>query len=210
MGIKPVNMRRKPEVGKRYGALTIISEETSRSNDKKVLFKVRCSCGKEQFIRPYFLEIGRQTCCKECRSRINYYKAVGSNTKVGFIKLHHEGIGNFTRTTYSYFKRNAKRRGVSWSDELTIDYLYDMLLKQNKKCALSGVDIDLTEVRKASNVDFLLMTASIDRIDSSKGYTPDNIQWVHKDVNRMKWAFPQERFIEMCKLITNHANQQGS
>ena len=85
-----------------------------------------------------------------------------------------------------------------------------MLLKQNRKCALTGVYIDLTESRKSFNVDFELMTASIDRIDSKKGYEPNNIQWVHKDINRMKWAFPQNQFIEMCQLVINHANQQGS
>lgn len=199
-----------PEIGKQYGNFTVISEEIGRSKDQKILFKVKCSCNKEQFVRAYFLESGRQTCCKECRSKINYNIAKEQGKKVGFVKLHHEGIGNFTKTTYSYFKRNAKRRNISWSDELTIKYLYDLLLKQNKKCALTGVHIDLTESRKSSNVNFELMTASIDRIDSSKGYEPNNIQWVHKDINRMKWAFPQNQFIEMCQLVVNHANQQGS
>ena len=205
-------MRRKhiPELGKQYGNFTVISEEIGRSNDQKILFKVRCSCGKEQFVRAYFLESGRQSCCKECRSRINYNLAKTRNTKIGFIKLQHEGIGNFTKTTYSYFKRNAKKRNIFWSDELTIEYLYDLLLKQDRKCALTGVHIDLTESRKSSNVNFELMTASIDRIDSKKGYEPNNIQWVHKDINRMKWAFPQNQFIEMCQLVVNHANQQGS
>ena len=174
---------------------------------KKILFKVKCSCNKEQFIRAYFLESGRQDCCKSCSQK----RALENNiSRQKFLKLRHEGIGNFTKTTYWYFKNNAKRRNISWSEELTIEYLYELLLKQNKKCALTGLDIDLTESRKNSNVNFELMTASIDRIDSSKGYEPNNIQWVHKDINRMKWAFPQNQFIEMCQLVVNHANQQGS
>ena len=202
-------MRRKhiPELGKQYGNFTVISEEIGRSNDQKILFKVKCSCGKEQFIRAYFLESGRQSCCKSCSQRNAVYANPGRGN---FLGKEHEGIGNFTKTAYSYFKRNAKRRNISWSDELTIEYLYDLLLKQNKKCALTGVHIDLTESRKSSNVNFELMTASIDRIDSKKGYEPNNIQWVHKDINRMKWAFPQNQFIEMCQLVVNHANQQGS
>jgi len=47
-----------------------------------------------------------------------------------------------------------------------------------------------------------LRTASLDRIDSTKNYTIDNIQWVHKDVNKMKMDFSQEYFIEMCRLVT--------
>ncbi len=49
-------------------------------------------------------------------------------------------------------------------------------------------------------------TASLDRIDSSKGYTKDNIQWVHKHVNLMKHKFDQKYFVDICKLIANHEN----
>ena len=202
-----MNRKHIPELGKQYGNFTIISEEIGRSNDQKILFKVKCSCGKEQFVRAYFLESGRQDCCKSCSQK----RALEENkSRQKFLKLTHDGIGNFTKTTYWYFKNNAKKRNIFWSNELTIEYLYDLLLKQNRKCALTGVNIDLTESRKSSNVDFELMTASIDRIDSRKGYEPNNIQWVHKNINRMKWAFPQDQFIEMCQLVVNHANQQGS
>lgn len=205
-------MKRKhiPEIGKQYGQFTVISDEVGRSKDQKILFKVKCSCGKEQFVRAYFLESGRQTCCKECRSKINYNIAIEQGKKVGFIKLHHEGVGNFTKTAFNHFKRNAKKRNINWSEELTIEYLYNLLLKQNKKCALTGLDIDLTELRKSSNVAFEFMTASIDRIDSTIGYEPGNIQWVHKDVNIMKNRFSEEHFKNMCQLVVNYANQQGS
>ena len=45
------------------------------------------------------------------------------------------------------------------------------------------------------------MTASLDRIDSKKGYIEGNIQWVHKDINRMKWAFNEDYFIKLCNNI---------
>jgi len=200
-GIEPVKIKKMskrkhfPIVGTRFGEFTVIDEELVKSKDAKILYHVKCSCGKEQFVRAYFLEVGRQTCCKECRSKINYEKAIKNGTSIGFIKLHHEGIGNFTKTAYNHFKRNAKRRDIEWSKDLTLEFLYNLLLNQNRKCALSGVDIDLTEFRKGSNVNFEFMTASLDRIDSSKDYNPTNVQWVHKDVNRMKWALDQDYFI---------------
>ena len=61
--------------------------------------------------------------------------------------------------------------------------------QQRGLCALSGLPISI-------KVD-----ASIDRIDSQKGYTRDNIQWVHNDVNLMKNGFDQTYFIEMCRRI---------
>jgi hypothetical protein len=51
-------------------------------------------------------------------------------------------------------------------------------------------------------------TASLDRIDSTKGYIKGNIQWVHKDVNKMKWNWNQSNFINWCKLITNYYNEK--
>ena len=46
--------------------------------------------------------------------------------------------------------------------------------------------------------------ASLDRIDSKKGYTEDNVQWVHKYVQRMKNAFSEKRFLEVVKIIHNN------
>lgn len=46
-------------------------------------------------------------------------------------------------------------------------------------------------------------TASLDRIDNTKGYLEDNVQFVHKDINRMKWAHSQQYFIELCSKVHN-------
>ena len=42
---------------------------------------------------------------------------------------------------------------------------------------------------------------SLDRIDSLKGYAIDNVQWVHKDINKMKNIHSQPAFINICKLV---------
>ena len=44
--------------------------------------------------------------------------------------------------------------------------------------------------------------ASLDRIDSSKGYVKDNIQWVHKDVQIMKNKFSEDYFKQICCLVS--------
>ena len=53
-------------------------------------------------------------------------------------------------------------------------------------------------------------TASIDRINPNQHYTINNIQWVHKDVNNMKFSLDEDCFLYLCKLIVNplkHDNQ---
>lgn len=97
---------------------------------------------------------------------------------------------------FSSLKYGAKTRNLEVS--ITPENIYNLFIKQNKKCALSGVE--LTFVRRKG----FKQTASVDRIDSLKGYTKENIQIVHKDINKMKTNFTEDRFIEMCKLVSKY------
>jgi hypothetical protein len=47
-------------------------------------------------------------------------------------------------------------------------------------------------------------SASLDRIDSSKGYVKGNVQWTHKTVNIMKQAMSDEELIDWCKVIVKN------
>jgi hypothetical protein len=85
-----------------------------------------------------------------------------------------------------------KRRGTP------IEYISRLLIQQNYKCALSGLDIKIYY----GGIDKQTNTASLDRIDNAKGYTEDNIQWVHKDINWLKQDFTQEYFIKLCHKVS--------
>jgi len=200
----------KPEIGKIYGNFKIIDDLVELTKDNKVKFHVKCSCNKTQFVSAYFLESGRQNCCKECSSRNAYNTSKINNKRLGFIKLNHEGIGNFTKTAFWYIKNCAKKRNIYWDKEITIEYLWNLLEKQNFKCFYTKLPIKLTEERKKNNVNFSKMTASLDRIDSKKGYTKDNIQWVHKTINLMKNNLLEKDFKNFCKLVYLNDNQQPS
>ena len=47
-------------------------------------------------------------------------------------------------------------------------------------------------------------TASLDRINSKKGYVEGNIQWVHKDINMMKHCLETSDFIKWCEKINEN------
>lgn len=49
------------------------------------------------------------------------------------------------------------------------------------------------------------VASDLDRIDSSKGYIIDNVQWVHKDVNLMKLSHSKNTFIQICNQVSNHS-----
>lgn len=47
-------------------------------------------------------------------------------------------------------------------------------------------------------------TASLDRIDSSKGYIEGNIQWIHKELNWLKNDLDEMVLVDWCEKITRH------
>lgn len=114
-------------------------------------------------------------------------KVYGSN--------HHQwnGVGEISGNTWNSIVRGAKTRKIEFS--VTKEYIWNLFLNQERKCALSGEVIYFGSTNKSSS------TASLDRIDSSKGYIEGNVQWLHKDVNIMKNRFSQDRFLQLCSSI---------
>lgn len=141
------------------------------------------------------------------RWSLNNSKSKGcgcTNTKGRFK---YEGIGDLSKAYYTSFKSSRELKGKTFSEEVTLEYLWDLFNKQEKKCALSGLNIILNPRWSAQNngkIKGLIQTASIDRIDSKKNYTVDNIQWVHKDINFMKGSLTNENFIFLCKNVTQN------
>src|SRR5690606_20536198 len=91
----------------------------------------------------------------------------------------------------------ANSKGLELS--ITPEYLWDLFLNQNRKCAISGVELVFADSHKNKTDS----TASPDRIDPSKGYIEDNVQWVHKYVNSMRNNKSINDFIEWCKIISD-------
>ena len=108
----------------------------------------------------------------------------------------------------NFFKKiqsNAIKRGLSF--DLDIDYLWDLFLKQNKKCALTKVDINI--VNATISYNYHLNTASLDRIDSNQGYIKNNIRWVSKSINYMKNIMTDEQVWELCEIIKESMNKKS-
>jgi hypothetical protein len=104
------------------------------------------------------------------------------------------GCGELTGDKWNQIVRsaNGKKGRTPITLIITIQEAWELFEKQGRKCALTGLDINLNG-REG--------TASLDRIDSNQGYIHGNIQWVHKDINRMKNVYSQERFIQCCNLV---------
>lgn len=83
---------------------------------------------------------------------------------------------------------------------ITIEYIWDLFLKQDRKCALSGEPLTMWH-----KVDGKIVgNASLDRIDSSKGYTKENVQWIDKKLQHVKTKLSDAEFIAICQKVAAH------
>lgn len=118
-----------------------------------------------------------------------------------------EFVGDISGTYMTYLRSKASIRKLDF--KVTKEDLWDLFLKQEKKCAISGVPLVISTTLKKSSktgksLDRTNHTASLDRIDNSKGYTVDNVQWVHKQVNLMRRQFELDNYINWCKTIAEY------
>ena len=151
---------------------------------------VQCQCGNERLLDLWYAaKSGRK--CSICGN-----KQMGPDN--GFFKGYKGLYGNWIR------KLNRRNEQLGFQPcNFDMQYLWELYVQQNKKCALTGLDIEMKVLDKTA-YDGYRRIASLDRIDSNYGYMKGNIQWVHKDVNLMKNKFDQMYFLEMCKLITTY------
>lgn len=112
-------------------------------------------------------------------------------------RSHHTISGSF----FNSIVNGARQRNIEIM--ITIDYIWSLFEKQNGKCALSGLSLRFNLSGENRNT----RTASLDRIDSSKGYIEGNVQWVHRQINKMKMDLDESEFIDFCKAVFIHNNK---
>lgn len=159
-------------LNRRFDKLIVI-KEAGRNRWQQILWECKCDCGNIKIIH------GRNLLNKDTKSCGCLKHRLGENNPKW------EGCGILSGSFWCHVKYGAKKRNLDF--EITKQDAYELLEKQNFKCHFSGMDI--------------LNFASLDRIDSSKGYILGNITWVHKDVNILKWEFPVKYFLDICYLI---------
>lgn len=94
-----------------------------------------------------------------------------------------------------FIRRVQKRK---FETNLDLEYLKEVWNKQNGICIYSKVQLILPSIRKKSQY---LYTASLDRIDSSKGYIKGNVHFISIAMNYLKNNMTHEEMLEALNLI---------
>lgn len=169
-------------IGQKYNKWTI--ESFSDKKRKQTYVKAKCDCGTVSNVRLTSIINNHSKSCHKCSIKRN--------------QEHHSwrGVGELSLGFFSRYKytESAKEYGFS----ITIEYAWKLFLQQNRKCALTGWDINFGELYQDGT-----QTASLDRVYSDRGYVEGNVQWVHRDVNTLKSDWNEQYFIHICHAISS-------
>lgn len=169
------------QIGQRFDQVVVqrYINEVDEHGRTRAMVECLCDCGGKVVIRSRVL-VDNQTNNCGCAPRGKW-----------------TGEGVISTTLFNRMRGRAKDRGQEFTvTHADISAIYEA---QNRKCALSGYPITFSRYTAGNS------TASLDRIDSTKGYILGNVQWLHRDVNLMKLDFTVNEFVSMCRRVATFA-----
>lgn len=180
-------------IGEKFGLL-LVESDAGLTEGKHKKYNCLCDCGN-----------------KVTRTGTSLIRSMNSScgcfVRKGSLHSQWKGCGDISGDFwYNHVIRsaNGSKYGNKIRKPKEIDicpqYGWRLFMGQDRRCALTGLFLTFPTSSKDKTY-----TASLDRIDSTLGYTKGNVQWVHKHVNIMKNKFDNEYFINICKLVTEGA-----
>lgn len=129
----------------------------------------------------------RFTKCKDCQNRINRSIRAKNKNNLTFI----------LKARLITARSSSKVRKIFFDSKLTCYDLLDIYEKQHGICPISNQILGI-------NSDKTPYTISLDRKDSSQGYTKNNVQLVCWAVNQMKNNYSLEELVKWCTFIVRN------
>lgn len=165
----------------RYGRLTPLAPTTLRRSSQ-IIWLCRCSCGNHCLVATDLMRSGKTKSCGCLKAE----------------RILPPGQAAFNVLLLRY-KANARRRGRKWSLTRTE---FHALTKQ--PCHYCGAQPVRAVSAGRTHGDYIFN--GIDRKDSSKDYTTDNVATCCWRCNQGKSTMSESDFIEMCLAVTAHSS----
>lgn len=103
--------------------------------------------------------------------------------------------------------KGIERRSSKHPEDVDFDYTFILEKLEKGVCEVTGLPFDFDRVDDKFHNPY---APSVDRIDSSVGYTKDNTRVVIWQYNLMKGEISDEELLELCKVIINVSEKQNS
>lgn len=185
--------------GRKFGRLSPKAHSIRFTNNGYYVryWHCECDCGNHCIVDAPSLKDGTT---KSCGCLHKEFMQEMSKTK-------YKGYESLTGAHLSSIRATAHKRGIKV--EITPEDMWKLFQEQKGLCVLSDVPIQFERPENYEVGDgYQERTASLDRIDSSKGYIEGNVQWVDKKINLMKGNKTDSEFIQICRKVTEHADRK--
>lgn len=174
-------------------------------NNRKFIELICTNCGSlfNRDLSEYkrSVRLGRENYCTiSCAISVRNKFADNSHLKNFYFKPGNVQDNTSVYTPFLYYMKKAK--GRKWECDIDCEYLMEVWNKQMGKCAITGRNIYL-KTHSTTAKDIGLFTASLDRIDSTKGYIKGNVQFISVGINLAKGIRDDEEVIEWLRVIKN-------
>lgn len=183
-----------------------MKEKWNRTNNRKMTEVICHTCGKlhDKPLAEYKRNIKldrKMFCSRTCA--VIYGNKFSKRKKDNIIK--EKGSWKKDNEENSPFRsilRSIRQRYKEF--DITLEDLKEQWFLQNGYCVYSNIKLKLASYKiKVNSIE----RASLDRIDSSKGYIKGNIQFVSTSINYMKGQMSHEDTIKLINLIKNNGKE---
>lgn len=172
--------------GEVYGRWVVLDILPKRRNNALV----QCACGTISYVPTNALRSGRSSQCIICRRK--YVLPKPAEKSVGDKLARNE--------VWHQYRKSARERGYVF--ELTKDVFFKKIIEPCFYCGDEGNNKRLSNRRKEWETPFYY--TGLDRVDSKKGYTEDNVVPCCIVCNRMKRDLSHQEFLLHLKNIISH------
>lgn len=165
----------------KFNRLTVI-ERTGSNKYKQALWRCKCDCGNEKIVVSYSLIQGTTVSC-------------GCYGKEQRINAHKKP---YCEAAFNVILEKYKRRAKEYKREFSLSESEFRMLTQSK-CHYCGKVPSQIVINKFENGNYIYN--GIDRVNSTKGYTIDNVVPCCAQCNRLKSDYNKTEFYGWIEAI---------
>ena len=114
----------------------------------------------------------------------------------------------YARGMWQNAKSRSAKKGIEFA--ITPDDVLNRLNYCGWRCEVTGMKVAMPEISQGTSVREAhaqkISSPSLDRIDSSRGYTVDNIRITSCGFNLMRATMDDRDLLSMCKLVVEAHN----
>lgn len=179
-----------------------VSKSGKNKGHKTVIwyYKCKCECGTISIVGWPDIKTGKSTQCVKCHLKLYIVNSQEGIKRFGNENPNYRGSKDVPGRWFSRARNNAEVRNIPF--QITLEDLQNQWVKQKGKCLYTGLSLIFSKDETVSDTNnHISLIASLDRTDSYKGYSIDNIAWTSKTINKLKMDLPHNLFVKMCEMV---------